>query len=154
MFVFAARVMDEEVKAHLPELHRGIEDLVGAPDRLGEIYPQLPSISIDYGVMERSQQTMIMPAAFQWNDVGSWEAAYGVYSADDNENVVLGDAHVLDVRKSMVDARSGRFVALVGLDNVVVVDTEDAVLVMPRDRSQDVKKIVETLKKARRDTLI
>ncbi|MCA9552388.1 MAG: mannose-1-phosphate guanylyltransferase [Myxococcales bacterium] len=154
MFVFSARAMDEELTRHLPELSRDLDRLVAAPEQVEAIYPQLQSISIDYGVMERSDRTEVMPAAFTWSDVGSWEAAKDVYPADEAENVALGDVFLADVRRSLVDARAGRFVAVVGLDDVVVVDTPDAVLVVRRDRSQDVKKVVTHLQTKGRDPLL
>lgn len=154
MFVFPAQVMKEEIAAHLPELHRGLLELIRQPGQIGAIYPQLPSISIDYGVMEKSSRCQVMPAAFAWSDVGSWDAAMEVYPADPRGNVTLGDAVAQDVARSYVDARSGRFVAVVGLEDVIVVDSEDAVLVMRRGRSQDVKQIVDLLKQRGKKELL
>jgi mannose-1-phosphate guanylyltransferase len=154
MFVFSAQAMDAELRRHLPALSDDLDRLVAAPGEVDAIYPKLQSISIDYGVMERSDRTEVMPAAFTWSDVGSWEAAKEVYPTDAAENVVLGDAFLAEVRRSLVDARSGRFVAVVGLDDVVVVDTPDAVLVVRRDRSQDVKLVVNHLQAAGRDPLL
>ena len=154
MFVFSARAMDQEITQHLPELAQALDRLVAAPDQVEAIYPGLPSISIDYGVMERSTRTEVMPAAFTWSDVGSWDAAKDVYAADADDNVRLGDAFLADVRRSLVDARAGRFVAVVGLDDVVVVDSPDAVLVVRRDRAQDVKQVVNHLQATGRDPLL
>lgn len=154
MFVFPAQVMRDELAAHLPELHQGLLALLSSPEQIGAIYPKLPSISIDYGVMERSQRCLVMPAAFAWSDVGSWDAAMEVYPADPAGNVQLGDALALEVQRSYVDARSGRMVAVVGLDDVIVVDSPDAVLVMKRGRSQDVKQIVDLLKQRGKKELL
>lgn len=154
MFVFSAKAMEDEIRTHLPDMDRDVAALTADPSRVGALYPQLESVSIDFGVMEKSQRIAVMPATFTWNDVGSWQAAKDVYPADGEDNVALGDVFVHDVQHSYVDARTGRFVAVVGLDDVVVVDTEDAVLVVKRDRSQDVKKIVEALKATGRDGLL
>ena len=145
MFVFPAQVMLEELRAHLPELAEGLAQLARDPGAAGELYPRLPSISIDYGVMERSRRIAVIPASFAWSDVGSWDAAKEVYPADGEGNVALGDALLLDVKRSLVDAQAGRLVAVVGLEDVIVVDTADAVLVIRRGESQDVKKVVKAL---------
>lgn len=154
MFVFSARVMDEDLRTHLPKMHQAVEALTADPSQLGALYPTLQSVSIDVGVMEKSSRICVMPATFTWNDVGSWQAAKEVYAADADNNVCLGDAFLHGVKHSYVDARTGRFVAVIGLDDVVVVDSEDAVLVVRRDRSQDVKAVVEALKARGRDSLL
>lgn len=153
MFVFAAATMAADLTQHLPELAKGLDEVVAGGD-VEAIYPTLPSISIDYGVMEKSDQTAVMPASFTWSDVGAWDAARDVETADEAGNVRLGDAFVHGGQGVLVDARAGRYVAVVGLDDVVVVDTEDALLVVRRDRAQDVKKVVEALKAAGRDDLL
>ena len=154
MFVFEARVMEAEARAYLPELDAGLERIVGSPARLVTDYADLPAISIDYGVMERSERTAVMPAEFAWSDVGSWASVREVYPRDSNDNVILGDAFCDALSGSLVDARGGRFVAVVGLQNVVVVDTPDALLVMHAERAQDVKKVVESLNAEGRTKLL
>lgn len=154
MFVFQASVMEEEARGFLPELDAGLERIVHEPDLRAAEYATLPAVSIDYGVMEKSRRTAVMPAEFAWSDVGSWASARDVYPLDGARNVVLGDAFCSDVSGSLVDARAGRFVAVVGLEDVVVVDTPDALLVMRTDRAQDVKKVVEALKSGGRDELL
>jgi mannose-1-phosphate guanylyltransferase len=154
MFVFPAQVMLEEIELHLPELEFGLAELRKAPGDIDRIYPALPSISIDYAVMEKSERIAVMPASFAWSDVGSWDAATEVYAPDDLDNVILGDALTHEVQRSFIDAASGRLVAVVGLADVIVVDTPDAVLVCRRGHSQDVKKIVQALEaQARKDLL-
>ena len=153
MFVFPAALMRSEIEAFIPELSAGIRSCVESGD-VESIYPSLPSVSIDYGVMERSARTRVIPSRFAWSDVGSWDAAADIHPPDDDGNVVIGDAALVDTRTSMVKAESGRMVAVVGLDDVIVVDTPDAVLVVRRGQSQSVKKIVETLRsKGRQDLL-
>ena len=154
MFVFAGEVMNEEAKACLPELDAGLERILCEPAQLAVEYPQLPAISIDYGVMEKSGRTAVMPGEFAWSDVGSWASARKVYPQDENGNVILGDAFCEGVSKSFVDARAGRFVAVLGLEDVVVIDTADALLVMKSACDQDVKKVVEWLKSEGRTKLV
>lgn len=145
MFVFPASVMKEEIQKHLPKLAEGLAKVADDPDALDRVYPTLPSISIDYGVMEKTERILVMPASFGWSDVGSWDAAKDIYPADASANVTLGDTLLIDVERSMVDARTGRLVAVVGLEDVIVVDTDDAVLVIRRGQSQKVKQIVDKL---------
>lgn len=154
MFVFAAKVMLEEVERFLPDLADGIRACVKIPDQVPEIYPALPSISIDYGVMERSERTRVIPSRFEWSDVGSWDAAMEIYPSDEQDNVVQGDATVVDVTRSLVKADGGRKVAVVGLSDVMVIDTPDAVLVVGRGQSQSVKKVVEALREDGRSDLL
>lgn len=144
MFVFPAKVMEREIRTFLPDLAAGMDRL----EQGGSIereYPLLPSISIDYGVMEKARDVLVLPSNFPWSDVGSWDAAMDVYPSDPAGNVVLGDALLAGVRGSMIDARAGRLVALVDVEDLIVVDTPDALLVVPRGRSQEVKRVVEAL---------
>ncbi len=145
MFVFPAALMLTEIETHLPDLRAGIRACVDHGD-LEAVYPTLPSVSIDYGVMERSSRTRVIPSRFDWSDVGSWDSAMDIYPSDEAGNVVLGEATLVDVTTSFIKADAGRRVAVVGLEDVIVVDTPDAVLVVKRGRSQDVKKVVEALR--------
>jgi mannose-1-phosphate guanylyltransferase len=154
MFVFPAALMATEIERLLPEVHRGIQTLLADPKVIGTLYARLPSVSIDYGVMEKSDRIAVLPAAFGWSDVGSWDAAMQIHSADEGGNVVRGDALLLNVHRSMVEADGGRFVALVGVDDVVVVDTPDALLVIRRGESQRVKNVVEALKAKGKKSLL
>jgi mannose-1-phosphate guanylyltransferase len=154
MFVFPAGRMLAELHEHCPDL-----DVLGAasaagPGAVSDLYPSLPSISIDYAVMERSRHVAVIPASFRWSDVGSWDAARDIHSGDEHGNVVLGDALLVGTRRSMVDAQAGRLVAVVGLEDVLVVDTADALLVIRRGESQDVKRVVEALKASGRKELL
>ncbi|MEO6919695.1 MAG: mannose-1-phosphate guanylyltransferase/mannose-6-phosphate isomerase [Collimonas sp.] len=105
-----------------------------------------PAESIDYAVMEHTRQAVVIPAEIGWNDIGSWSALWEVQKGDENGNVLRGDVYTDDVRDSLIRAES-RFVAVVGVQDVVVVETKDAVLVVHKDQVQGVKKIVEDLKK-------
>ncbi len=145
MFVFPARAMDLAIRTHLPALADGLDRLEREPAALASIYPTLPSVSIDYGVMEKVSGVHVLPATFPWSDVGSWDAAYEVHAKDGEGNVLLGDTIAIDARRAYVDARAGRTVAVIGVEDLCVVDTGDAVLVIRAGRSQDVKHVVERL---------
>jgi mannose-1-phosphate guanylyltransferase len=154
MFVFPSETMHEEIAMHMPELHAKLSELEASPKEIGRIYPTLPSISIDYGIMEKSERIAVMPAVFAWSDVGSWDAAMDVYVPDDLDNVVLGQAVLHQVQRSFVDSSAGRMVAVIGLEDIIVVDTPDALLVVKKGHSQDVKAIVQALEKSGRDELL
>lgn len=160
IFAFRADVILEEIERSLPALREQL-DLIGAAlgtsraqRVLAKVFPDCPSISIDYGVMEKSDRIAVVPADFGWSDVGSFAALPEVRPMDARGNVAEGEAFVLDGRDDVVLARGGRPVAVVGLDGVVVVDAGDAVLVCHRDRAQDVRKAVDELKRRGRDELL
>jgi len=113
-------------------------------------FAAVESTSIDYAVMEKAESVAVVPARFDWSDIGSWNALSALTEADAQGNRVRGDAALVDVAGSFIYAEE-RLVAVLGLDNVFVVDTADAVLVAHRDRAQDVKRIVEELKSREHD---
>jgi mannose-1-phosphate guanylyltransferase len=159
MFFFRASRMLELIRRELPELGAILDEIAAAPDaraRAAERYPKAPSISIDYGVMERLQpgEVAVVPGDFGWSDVGSWAALDGLAAADAHGNVALGDTVTVDAHGNLLYAGDARLVAAVGVRDLVIVSSDDAVLVLPRDRAQDVREIVEALKKSRRDSFL
>jgi mannose-1-phosphate guanylyltransferase len=114
--------------------------------RLGPEFLACPADSIDYAVMEKTSRAAVVPLAAGWSDVGSWSALYDVLDKDDQGNVLRGRAVAHDCTNSYVVATS-RLVAVLGLDGVVVVETEDAVLVTAKDKSQQVKRFAEVLER-------
>ncbi|MBK4734321.1 mannose-1-phosphate guanylyltransferase/mannose-6-phosphate isomerase [Noviherbaspirillum pedocola] len=152
MFLFEAGRYLEELKRLAPAIAEhaasAIEGRHGDLDfcRLEEAaFASCPSDSIDYAVMERTDRAVVVPAALGWSDVGSWSALWEVQKGDENGNVLRGDVYVDGARDSLVRAES-RMVALIGVDNLVVIETDDAVLVAHKDQVQQVKKVVEHLK--------
>ncbi len=160
IFVFRADVILEEIGRAMPVLGEQLEAIRRAlgtpsyPRTLKRVFPDCPSISIDYGVMEKSQRIAVVPADFGWSDVGSFAALPDVRPTDHLGNVAEGDALVIDGRNNVVLAGKARPVAVIGLDDVVVVDAGDAVLVCRRDRAQDVRKAVEELGRRGREELL
>ncbi len=118
--------------------------------RLEKLYADLESSSIDYGVMERSDHTWMLPATFPWSDLGSWAALDEVIEKDDAGNILRGNTIDIESQSSTIFAGE-RLVATIGLRDIVVVDTPDATLVTPKGRAQEVRKVVETLKKNGRE---
>jgi mannose-1-phosphate guanylyltransferase len=160
IFLFRSDVILEEIHRAMPVLGEqldAIQRTVGTPTyarTLRRVFPDCPSISIDYGVMEKSHRIAVVPADFGWSDVGSFAALPDVRATDHLGNVAEGDALVIDGRDNVVLAGKKRPVALVGIDGVVVVDAGDAVLVCRRDRAQDVRKAVEELARRGREEVL
>ncbi len=152
MFVWRAATILDEIKRHQPPLFAGIDRIgrllqSGAPRKaIDDVYRTLTPVSIDTGVMERSKKAAIVPVSFQWSDVGSWGSLDEVASKDKAGNVVIGRVVDLGSRRSIVYG-DRRLVATIGLTDMVVVDTPDATLVCQKSRAQEVKQLVELLKK-------
>lgn len=159
MFMWTTSTILREIGLHLPELSRVLTQIDASmgtrslDEVLHSLYAQAPSISIDYGVMEKAQKVVVLEADFSWNDVGSWEFLRDIHPADKAGNVALGDHVFIDAAGNTV-VSPDRLVALVGIDDVVVVDGGDTILVCRRDRVQEVKEIVRTLRDRERDDLI
>ena len=160
IFVFRADVILEEIGRAMPLLREQLDTIgkdLGTPRyarTLKRVFPACPAISIDYGVMEKSQRIAVVPADFGWSDVGSFAALSEVRGTDAEGNVTEGDAIVLGGRNDVVLASAKRPVAVIGLDDVIVVDAGDAVLVCRRDRAQDVRKAVDELVRRGREDLL
>jgi mannose-1-phosphate guanylyltransferase len=161
MFFFSGRTMSRAVERYLPDLHRGLEEIDAAAahgdehDVLTRVFPTFSSVSIDHGVMEKADRVAVVPGDFGWNDVGSWESAWELATKDARGNSVPDDAVLVDSSNNFVRDRTTRgekrVYALVGVSDLVVVETDDAVLVIPRERAQDVRQVVEELRR-RQDT--
>ncbi len=156
MFIFRARDMVAAVRAHAPEIARRVDELDAASSAgneaqvLAQIFPGMPSISIDYAVMERLGALAVVPGDFGWSDVGSWQAAYELAAKDAEGNATSTGTFYIDARGNhVVGGSEKKAIVLLGVEDLVVVDTEDALLVVPRSRSQDVRAAVELLAKAR-----
>ena len=160
MFVFTAKTLIAELARHAPDVLATVRLAVTARHqdldfiRLGEAeFAACPNISLDYAVAERTDRAVVVPADLGWSDVGSWSALWELGKQDKSGNVASGDVLLEGATNCYVRSDS-LLTAVVGLDNVVVVVTDDAVLAMHRDRAQDVKKVVERLKAAKRSEAI
>ncbi len=149
IFVWRTRSILAAIERHVPTLHEGLSSLEqGAP--IEDVYPTLPAEPIDVAVMEKALNVRMLPVDYDWNDVGSWAALPDVHELDEHGNceVTSGDSRVIaiDAEGCVSYAEDGRLVALIGVRDLVVVQTADATLVCPKERAQDVKAIVERLK--------
>jgi mannose-1-phosphate guanylyltransferase len=151
MFFFRADAILAEYARQLPDLHafaRGYRDAVSQGPASGYVesrYAALTSVSIDHGIMEHARDIRVVPGSFGWYDIGSWTTAYELASKDTHGNVVLSEASLVDTQNCYVRAKPGKLVALIGVEDLVVVDTEDALLIMPRSRAQDVRRVIDDL---------
>jgi len=152
MFVWKASTILKAIDRFLPELHEGllqIREALGTEreeEIVGEVYSAQKAVSIDYGVMEKAEDVLVVPGDFDWSDLGSWDALWEVSGKDENGNAVRGSFIGIDAGNSLVHS-PGKLVALVGVRDLLVVDTDDALLICRRGRSQDVRKVVETLER-------
>jgi mannose-1-phosphate guanylyltransferase len=159
MFMWRAGAIRDGIARHVPELAAvlgRIEASVGTPNFesvLKREYPQAPSVSIDYGILEKADNVVVMRADFAWDDVGSWEFMRNVGAGDADGNVMVG-AHVAIDAKDNTVVVPGRVVGLIGVEGLVIVDSGDALLVCRRDRVQDIKQIVAELKRRGREDLV
>ncbi|MCM1174242.1 MAG: sugar phosphate nucleotidyltransferase [Blautia sp.] len=150
MFIWKASVIMRYFEKLLPEIYaclKKIGDAMGTDaerEVIQEVYPRIPRISIDYGIMERADRVLVLEGDFGWSDVGSWDALDALYEKDDYGNITYGEQVHIDTHDCIIYAKD-KLVTTIGLDNVIVVETEDAVLVCDKNRAQEVKKIVEAL---------
>lgn len=154
MFVARASTLLAEMALHAPELFAGIEDMRrawrdGADWKavVAESFAALPSISLDYAVMEKSRNAAVVPCAIGWSDVGSWDAVYEALPKDAQGNVLTESTVVVDAANNLVMSQGSRVIATVGVENLCIVDTPDALLVAHRDHCQKVKQAVDVVQK-------
>jgi len=149
MFVFKASVFLGEVKRYLPKLYANLEQINSVKD-IPKAWPKIDAISIDYGIMERSQRIALIPSDFYWTDLGSWDALAGIFPKDRFNNTVNGDTFNLGSRGVCVFTKGNKLVSTIGVKDTIIVDTPDALLVCDRNKAQDVKYLVEKLKLLKR----
>lgn len=153
IFMFKASTMIEEIKNLAPEISKIMEEFdFSKTDSIEyNLFEKMPNISIDYAIMEKSDKIALVKLESDWNDLGSWQSIYDVSTKDSHNNVMIG--HVLDEgSKNSFVYSSSKLVATIGLEDTVIVETEDALLACKKDRTQDVKKIFDKLKKENDNT--
>lgn len=159
MFFWRADVVLEELRRHLPRTATLLASLPSFSsrrfgDKLREVFPMCENIAIDRAVLEKASHVVGLPSGdVEWNDVGSWNAVYELHQGDKRGNAIPRGAIALASDGNFVDA-PGKMVALLGVNDLVVVDTPDAILIARRDRAQDVGAVVELLQKAKREDLL
>jgi mannose-1-phosphate guanylyltransferase len=163
MFIWRVDRILDEFHRQMPNLAKKLAEITQAwgSDHRREtvewVWPEIKSETIDYGIMEHASQVAVLPAkGLGWNDVGSWDSLFDVLPGDENGNIVLGgDPILLDTRRTLVsEGGCGRLIVTIGVDDLVVIDTGDALLVCRKDAAQQVKTVVNLLKERDRQDLL
>ncbi|WP_440953737.1 mannose-1-phosphate guanylyltransferase/mannose-6-phosphate isomerase [Methanococcoides sp. FTZ1] len=143
MFLFDTEVFFKELEAHAPE----VSDAFESSDNIKEIYGKVPSISIDYGIMEKSGHVATVKIDNRWNDLGNFDAIYNEFEKDENGNLIYNcDDMLVNSTGNLIYSKQKKIVSMIDVNDMVVVDTPDALLVCPRESSQKVKDVVSALK--------
>ena len=157
MFIWRVDRILEEFQRYMPQLYAQLAELeavIDSPDyqpALERIWPQVAKETIDYGVMEKADDITVIPVDIGWSDVGSWASLPELLAADESGNTVIGPHLGVDTRNSLIygsrsrDGNDKRLIATIGVEDLVIVDTEDALLICPRDREQEVRRVVQLL---------
>lgn len=162
LYTWHVKAVREALEKYTPEVSSGINKIMDAADSsnyesvLDEVYKKAEDVQIDKGVSEKAKNLVMIPGDFGWSDIGDWAVIHDVKSKSKDETVVLGEDfnHIgIDTTGSLIQTDK-RVIATIGLSNMVIIDTPDALLICPKDRVQDVKKIVEHLKKEERTELV
>lgn len=159
MFIWKVSAILDNIRRFLPKLYDKLlelEEYINSEkeiEMLKVIYPQLQNISIDYGIMERSNEVLVVPGDFSWNDVGNWDSLGSVFEPDERGNIIIGDNINMDTTNTLIYGKD-HLIATLGVDNLIIVNTPDATLVCPKDRAQEVKKIVDELIKRNKNDLL
>lgn len=159
MFVWKASSILERFEQLMPDVYEQLDIIQNAigtsqqTDIIEKIFPEFPSISIDYGIMEKSENIYTIPGSFGWDDVGSWLAMERIRKTNEYGNIIDGDVITINTTDSIVVGKN-KLLACVGVKDLVVVDTEDATLICAKDATNDIKKIIENLKVCNRNELL
>lgn len=157
IFVWKAATVLAALREHRPTLYDGIQRIADAwntPGRqevLTRDFPQLDKVSIDYAVMEKHPQVLVVQAPYRWDDVGSWLAVERLHPQDSQGNTVLATHHGIDTKNCVVVGDSSKFIATIGIEDLLIIQDGDCTLVAHRSRESDVKLIVEELRRQRQD---
>ena len=151
MFIWKASTILDNFKRYLPDIYMCLDQIaesIGTENEkavIERIYPVIPSVSIDYGIMEKSSDVVVLTGEFGWNDVGSWDTMDSLYNADQDGNIICGDQINIET-KNCISVSKGRLIATIGVEDLIIVETEDALLVCARNKAQNVKEVVDLLK--------
>jgi mannose-1-phosphate guanylyltransferase len=152
MFIFRADTILSQMEKFLPDLYHALNKIEKAIHThhyqkiLDQVFAEIKSISIDYGVMEKAKNVYVIKADFKWSDLGSWDEVYRLRAKDKNNNAVIGDTFIKDSKNNLIMSSKG-FVGVIGADDLIIINTKDGLLVCKKDRSQEVKEIVDYLKR-------
>lgn len=160
IFVWRTQALLDALERFLPRLRSQLNQIQASYGKarqaviLSQIWEQVENITIDYGLMERAPNVAVIPVDIGWSDVGDWHTLATLMSDQESTNVVVGPHVEVDTKSTLIYSDSGRIIATIGLEGFLVVDTGDALLIAPRDRAQDVKKIVDQLREEGRNDVL
>lgn len=146
-FVFRVDKMLSLFRKHLPEQYNILSKIKANPAKLNREFPKIKAISTDYGIMEKTKDLLCLPAAFDWVDVGHWRSVKDILSKKEADNIFNGKYVGLDSSGNLAYSYSNKLITTIGIKNSIIIETPDAILVCPKDKAQDVKKLVQLLEK-------
>lgn len=152
MFIFRADVMLNQMEKLLPDLYHALQKIeksihtAAYQKTLEQVFAEIKGISIDYGIMEKAKNVYVIKADLKWSDLGSWDEVYRLRAKDKNNNAVIGDTFIKDSNNNLIMSSKG-FVGVIGADDLIIINTKDGLLVCKKDRTQEVKEIVDYLKR-------
>lgn len=153
MFIWSAKTVLDMFRDHAPDIHKLLmryDGAIGKPEEskvFEQVYEAFPRISVDYAILEHADSIFVIPAAIGWSDLGSWASLHEVKEPDKDGNVVVGEHIGLDTHNCLIHSEPGKLITTIGIDNLIIVDAGDALLILPQGRSQDIKTLLEEMKK-------
>jgi len=144
MCIWRKSVILKAMERYMPSLYHGLEMI--SSKNISRLYPELPDISIDYGIMEKAKNSLVIPANFSWEDLGSWQSLDKLLSRDGNKNVIMGKVSAIDTQNCIMVNKKG-LLSTIGVSDLVIISTRDVTLVFPKGKGQEVKRLVEKLRK-------
>ncbi len=150
MFIWQLNTIFEQIRIHLPDLSASLEQVkkvlgtAKEKEVMAQEFQQLAAVSIDYGIMEKAEDIYVIPGDFGWDDLGSWPALERIKKLDQDGNIIYGQHYGIDTKNSIIHSKD-KVVTTIGLEDIVIVNTEDAVLICDKKRAQEVKEIREIL---------
>ena len=156
MFFWRVDTFMDSLNKYLPELHDSLTKIapkLSSGESFDGIWDLIEPESIDYGLLEKASNIYVVSGEFRWNDIGSWNALYDILNPSKDGNIVKGNGEVIKGKNNLIHS-NGRLTAIVGADDLIVINTDDATLVVPNDKVEDVKELVEILKASGKDNLI
>ncbi len=152
IFIFRADVILKEIKKSLPDLYHELSKIEKDihtnkfHSTLDKVFREIKGISIDYGVMEKANNVYVIKGSFSWSDLGSWDEVYRIKTKDKSGNVIMGDSLIKDSKNNLILSQKG-FVGVIGIEDLIVINSKDGLLICKRGRSQEVKEVLDYLKR-------
>ncbi|WP_337103797.1 mannose-1-phosphate guanylyltransferase [Paenibacillus sp. YIM B09110] len=152
IFVWKTNTVFKNIKRHLPEVHdilSNIQLVLGEPnekDVIGSEFYKMPEESIDYGIMEKADDIYVIPCRLGWDDVGSWTVLDRINERDKDGNVTIGNTLVIDTKRSIIESNSHKLIATLGIEDLIIIDTDDVTLICTKDKAQEVKRLLKELR--------